>query len=63
MLIIIKRTKVLIIMVINMIIMRFSMTKTLLTLMIEELTIVRIVAVIIMTYRRNNTEQKKERKA
>ena len=46
-----------------MIIMRFLMTKTLLTLMIEELTIVRIVAVIIMTYGRNSTEQKKERKA
>ena len=42
--------------------MRFLMTKTLLTLMIEELTIVRIVAVIIMTYRRNNTEQKKKEK-
>ena len=49
-------------MVINMIIIRFLMTKTLLTLMIEELTIVRIVAAIIMTYRRNNTENKKERK-
>ena len=45
-------------MVIMMITARFLMTKTMIIMIMEELAIIKIVTVIMMTYRQNSMEEK-----